>query len=144
MQSSAESGAVSSSVKKTPKAVAASEIVVALQACWLVTIMLLAHPLMYMRPFFDRPRCADFRETTSASPAGMANALLVPVSLSALGEAGFSLWDYWSRKAGERYSGQVAAGKHWASFKGTDADGALTIFKMALIGQSAGRAAARC
>lgn len=50
---------------------------------------------------------------------------------SALGDGGLRLWDYWSSKAGERYAGIHQIEKHWASFHGTDADGALTVFKMA-------------
>lgn len=54
---------------------------------------------------------------------------------SALGDAGFALWDYWSSKAGERYGGAAKLAVHWKSFPGTDADGALTIFKMARKGK---------
>lgn len=50
---------------------------------------------------------------------------------SALGDGGLRLWDYWSSKAGERYPGLKRLESHWKSFKGDDADGALTIFKMA-------------
>jgi predicted P-loop ATPase len=50
---------------------------------------------------------------------------------SALSEAGFGLWDYWSSKGGDRYPGTEKLLTHWRSFPGTDADGALTIFKMA-------------
>lgn len=50
---------------------------------------------------------------------------------SALGDAGLPLWDYWSSKGGERYPGPDKLATHWRSFPGTDADGALTIFKMA-------------
>jgi predicted P-loop ATPase len=50
---------------------------------------------------------------------------------SALGEGGFSLWDYWSSKGGERYPGADKLAVHWKSFPGSDADGALTVFKMA-------------
>lgn len=50
---------------------------------------------------------------------------------SALGEGGLRLWDYWSSKAGERYPGLERLQSHWKSFKGEDADGALTVFKMA-------------
>lgn len=50
---------------------------------------------------------------------------------SALGDAGLNLWDYWSSKAGDRYAGARVIASHWKSFKGDDAEGALTIFKMA-------------
>lgn len=50
---------------------------------------------------------------------------------SELGDSGFGLWDYWSGKGGERYPGTERLQTHWKSFPGTDADGALTIFKMA-------------
>jgi putative DNA primase/helicase len=50
---------------------------------------------------------------------------------SALGEPGFGLWNYWSAKGGERYPGEPKLATHWKSFPGTDADGAMTIFKMA-------------
>ncbi len=50
---------------------------------------------------------------------------------SALGEQGFSLWDGWSASGGERYAGERVMASHWKSFTGGDADGALTIFKMA-------------
>lgn len=55
---------------------------------------------------------------------------------SALGDGGFSLWDYWSSKGGERYPGATKLGTHWRSFPQTDADGALTIFKMARKGNA--------
>jgi putative DNA primase/helicase len=50
---------------------------------------------------------------------------------SALGDGGFGLWDYWSSKGGERYPGSDKLAAHWRSFSGGDADGALTVFKMA-------------
>ena len=50
---------------------------------------------------------------------------------SALGVGGFGLWDYWSSKGGERYPGSDKLATHWKSFAGADADGALTVFKMA-------------
>lgn len=55
---------------------------------------------------------------------------------SALGDEGFGLWDYWSSKGGERYPGADKLLAHWKSFQGTDADGALTIFKMARKGNA--------
>jgi len=50
---------------------------------------------------------------------------------SALGEGGLSVWDTWSKSAGDGYAGERAIASHWRSFPGTDADGALVIFKMA-------------
>jgi predicted P-loop ATPase len=55
---------------------------------------------------------------------------------SALGDEGFGLWDYWSSKGGERYPGAEKLLTHWKSFPGTDADGAMTIFKMARKGNA--------
>lgn len=54
---------------------------------------------------------------------------------SALGEDGFSLWDYWSSKGGERYPGSDKLKTHWKSFAGADADGAMVVFKMARKGK---------
>ena len=50
---------------------------------------------------------------------------------SALGDAGMALWDYWSRKGGERYCGAAKIEAHWKSFAGTDTDGAMVVFRMA-------------
>ncbi|WP_428421940.1 VapE domain-containing protein [Methylibium sp.] len=50
---------------------------------------------------------------------------------SALGDGAFGMWDYWSSKGGDRYCGQDKALAHWRSFPGTDADGAMVVFKTA-------------
>ena len=55
---------------------------------------------------------------------------------SALGDGGFALWDYWSSKGGERYPGADKLQTHWKSFPGTDADGAMVVFKMARKGNA--------